>query len=117
MVKLDRHMREIASKVSHTTIENHIKCLRLVKKLDIWVPIEVDGEGSDENDDDGESPSTLDGGRFSASESDDLNEEENVEPIETKGGVKKKSSPKSSPKVRERKRSKVDQKGKAIKET
>ena len=36
-------MREIGKllNVSHTTIENHIRRLVLVKKLDIWVPHEL----------------------------------------------------------------------------
>ena len=36
-------VREIAKQlnVSQTTIENHIRCLGLVKKLDIWVPHEL----------------------------------------------------------------------------
>lgn len=41
LIESNRHItvREIAEKcqVSHTTIENHIKHLGLVKKLDIWV--------------------------------------------------------------------------------
>lgn len=41
----DRHItvREIAHRlnVSHTTVENHLKHLGLVKKLDIWVPHEL----------------------------------------------------------------------------
>ena len=40
-----RHItvREIAKQlnVSHTTIENHMRRLQLVKKLDIWVPHEL----------------------------------------------------------------------------
>ncbi|XP_015430060.1 PREDICTED: histone-lysine N-methyltransferase SETMAR-like [Dufourea novaeangliae] len=42
IIEEDRHItvREIAERlnVSHTTIENHLKCLGLAKKLDIWVP-------------------------------------------------------------------------------
>ncbi|XP_014611211.1 PREDICTED: histone-lysine N-methyltransferase SETMAR-like [Polistes canadensis] len=42
IIETDRHIttQEIAEKVnvSHTTIENHLKRFRLVKKLDIWVP-------------------------------------------------------------------------------
>lgn len=45
MIELDRHVtvREIAENlnVSHTTIENHLKYLGLVKKFDIWVPHEL----------------------------------------------------------------------------
>jgi len=45
IIESDRHIpvREIAERlnVSHTTIENHLKCLGFVKKLDIWVPHEL----------------------------------------------------------------------------
>lgn len=45
IIESNRHitMREIAKmlNVSHTTIENQIKCLGLVEKLDIWVPHEL----------------------------------------------------------------------------
>ena len=45
IIASNRHItvREIAKRlnVSHTTIENHIRCLGLVKKLDIWVPHEL----------------------------------------------------------------------------
>ncbi|XP_015437444.1 PREDICTED: histone-lysine N-methyltransferase SETMAR-like [Dufourea novaeangliae] len=41
IIEEDRHItvREIAERlnVSHTTIENHLKCLGVAKKLDIWV--------------------------------------------------------------------------------
>lgn len=45
IIESDRHttVREIAERlnVSHPTIERHLKCLGLVKKLDIWVPHEL----------------------------------------------------------------------------
>ena len=45
LIEDDRHItvRDIAKRlnVSHTTIENHLKCLGLSKKLDIWVPHEL----------------------------------------------------------------------------
>jgi len=45
IIEEDRHItvREIAEKlnISHTTIEKHLKCVGLVKKLDIWVPHEL----------------------------------------------------------------------------
>lgn len=45
LIEDDRHItvRDIAKRlnVSHTTIENHLKCLGLFKKLDIWVPHEL----------------------------------------------------------------------------
>ncbi|KAK2580003.1 hypothetical protein KPH14_010768 [Odynerus spinipes] len=45
IIESNRHItvREIAKRlnVSHPTIENHIRCLGLVKKLDIWVPHEL----------------------------------------------------------------------------
>ena len=45
IIESNRHItvREIAKQlnVSHTTIENHIRRLGLVKKLKIWVPHEL----------------------------------------------------------------------------
>ncbi|EFN80916.1 Histone-lysine N-methyltransferase SETMAR, partial [Harpegnathos saltator] len=45
IIESNRHIivREIAKRlnVSHRTIENHIRRLELVKKLDIWVPYEL----------------------------------------------------------------------------
>ena len=42
IIESNRHItvREIAKylNVTHTAIENHIRCLGLVKKLDIWLP-------------------------------------------------------------------------------
>ena len=45
IIESDRHIsvREIAERlnVSHTTIENHLKCFGVIKKHDIWVPHEL----------------------------------------------------------------------------
>lgn len=45
IIEENRHItvRKIAKRlnVSHTSVENHLKCLGFVKKFDVWVPHEL----------------------------------------------------------------------------